>query len=208
MKNSKRYLSDKGSGMYYVMVILMVISLLFSGVAYLSLNTAVMTGNSIVESSDYIECDSALNKVLGTLRAYFVDDDISSLSGTEQKNYLFSIKGLADEYYYPLSGTEYHIEAILEQPESPDGEQVFIKGNLMDNNVPGFEAIYELENGRSGRIVIKDVTAEKGSVSVSTDIVLKVENGKVKEIVFDHYNVTTISPDTASNESSEEDDES
>ena len=185
----KSVLSNKGSAIYYVMIVLILITLILSGVIYTSMRTATIANNRMNENVGYVECDAALNKIIGTLRACFLDNTLELPTGMEHDDLLFSKIGVdASGYYYPINGSkDFRIEKIF------SGSEMIIKGNIMENGEYGFEVDIVEVSGKS-TYIIKDVVAQKGSVEVSTDIVLTLQSGIVTSITFDNYRVSHTVP--------------
>ena len=86
--------TNKGSALYYVMVMLIVVTLILSGALYATYRNALVTNNYSSAEEDYFKCDAALEALRGQLAASLVGKNypgVEKMTGVTQ-DYLFVFK--------------------------------------------------------------------------------------------------------------------
>ncbi len=207
--NSK---SNKGSALYYVMIMLIIVTLILSATLYASYRNALITHNYSSSEEDYFKCDSALEALRGQLAARLVGQNYSGISsmqtpttGKSDNLFIFKPTNELDIYYLPVEqegDTLFYVNQIDECNFVIVGQKVV--DNVGDSDIYGFKAKYdqdlitdeELPGVKREYIRIFQVTAESGSVRVSANIDIEIENGKFSKVVFNNYLIEDIQPQT------------
>ena len=101
--------NNKGSALYYVMIMLIVVTLILSATLYASYKNALLTDNYSSNEDDYNKCDSALEALRGQLAVRLVGNGNNlyksreALVGndlTDLRNFVFKN---TDDIYLTLS---------------------------------------------------------------------------------------------------------
>ena len=205
--------NNKGSALFYVMLMLMVVTIILSGALYASYRNALVTNNYSSSESDYVACDSALEALRGQLAARLVGDGstsykgINTMTGANVDSTFIFKDDVADGYYDNIKNNEY---LPLDMSSYADykgfyvyriDECVGIIKCQQDGQYNGFRV--EDSNSIDDFFVIKDVIAEYGSVRVTTDIVVYLDlkdqsstNDDVfKSVQFQNYKITSVIPE-------------
>lgn len=196
--------SNKGNATYYVMAVIMVITIMVSGLLYVSLRSSIVTSNYTNDISDYNECESALMKIKGELKATLVGESIISLDqdievqnwckdGRGKKYFAVGLNTLS--YHFPISyNSDINNEIItINKILGYDGiaeQSVLIKGNVFDGSNSGFEVTYV---GEGNYFFIENITVQSGSVGIETDIKICIgSENKISDVVFSGYRVFNV----------------
>lgn len=197
MNFKRAFSSNKGNATYYVMVVIMIITIMVSGLLAVSLRSSVVSTSYISDIESYNKCDAALQKIKGQLKIALVGLKVDSASslGPSSSMELFAPVLDVSSHYYPVANGSLCVNAILND-NSVAVNQTIIVGETLANSEKGFlvdESQVLADTNRC--LLIKDVTAMDGSVSVKTDIKIiidKNDDNKVTDVVFENYKVLTV----------------
>lgn len=206
-KKLKAVNSNKGSALYYVMVMLIIVTLILSGTLYASYRNAVMTTNYSNSEKDFIKCDSALEALRGQISARLDGKEypgLASMTGGNtnaelnifkfaENNYFLSIE--PDNQYYSIKGCIGDL--------NNDGELEFSGQNIGGFIVEQVDIKDANNNWVDTCLIIKNVTVEYKTVRVTADIVINIlpdsndfSKGSFENVVFQNYKVYNVSPET------------
>lgn len=166
--------NNKGSALFYVMLMLMVVTIILSGALYASYRNALVTNNYSSSESDYVACDSALEALRGQLAA--------RLDG----------KNTSDFNEWILYGKNgFGKETVL------NGRYTFYYTNVLPEEFADLiVAEQTLEVIMNTNDLTISVTAKYGQVSINTDIVIPIAaDGKFGEVQFQNYKITSVIPE-------------
>ncbi len=206
-KLRKLFSSNKGNATYYVMVVIMVITIMVSGLLAVSLRSSVVSTNYTTDIESYNKCDSVLQKIKGELRVALVEKTVvgsDSLVDTgSASTIIFAaggknevVAGVTIKNYYPIDYDAnekyklciYDIVGNLEEAES----QVVIKGEVISNDESNKGFWVEEYHDRND-IVIKSVHVECGNVGIIADIKIAIDSdNKVTDVVFENYKIISV----------------
>ncbi|MBE6543071.1 MAG: hypothetical protein E7675_01590 [Ruminococcaceae bacterium] len=196
-KLRKLFSSNKGNATYYVMVVIMVITIMVSGLLAVSLRSSVVSTNYKTDIESYNKCDSALQKIKGELKIALVGLKVESASslGPSSSMELFAPVLDISSHYYPIANGSLCVNAILNDP-SVAVNQTIIVGETLANSEQGFLVDESQVLADTNRyLLIKDVTAQDGSIAVKTDIKIiidKNDDNKVTDVVFENYKIISV----------------
>ena len=196
-KLRKLFSSNKGNATYYVMVVIMVITIMVSGLLAVSLRSSIVSTNYTTDIESYNKCDSALQKIKGELKIALVGLKVESASslGPSSSMELFAPVLDISSHYYPIANGSLCVNAILNDP-SVAVNQTIIVGETLANSEQGFLVDESQVLADTNRyLLIKDVTAQDGSIAVKTDIKIiidKNDENKVTDVVFENYKIISV----------------
>lgn len=207
MKNK----NNKGNALYYVMIMLIIVTLILSATLYASYRNALITHNYSSGEEDYFKCDSALEALRGQLAARLVGEKypgITGMIGNDATADIFIFKSAAKNnstvYYLSIGiddSTYFSINQCVDDFFG-EGDSVAIKVNEYEG---GYIAVQEDIKDSNGVwidtcIRIKGVTVEYETVMITTDIVININTAEIsnlnddvfESVVFQNYTVETV----------------
>lgn len=209
-KIRKFFSSNKGNATYYVMVIIIVITIMVSGLLAVSLRSSVVSTNYVSDIESYNKCESVLQKIKGELKVALVGERIKDpaivpneadiegwfvATGSKASN-IIATSGLSqnDCYYYPVitdGETRYKAENYLTSAEL----SVLDCTEFVAEKCYGFEIV---ESEDKTYVSIKNIIAKDGGVGISTDIKLVLDNScRVYDVVFENYKMLTVTDEVS-----------
>jgi len=137
----------------------------------------VVSTNYKTDIESYNKCDSALQKIKGELKIALVGLKVESASslGPSSSMELFAPVLDISSHYYPIANGSLCVNAILNDP-SVAVNQTIIVGETLANSEQGFLVDESQVLADTNRyLLIKDVTAQDGSIAVKTDIKIIID---------------------------------
>ena len=208
MNFKKAVSSNKGNATYYVLAVIMIITIMVSGLLTVSLRSSIVSMNYANDIESYNKCDSALQKIKGQLKVALVGEtviDSSSLLDTGNSNNIILlatggknevINGVTIKNYYPVDMNKDNYKLCIYDILGDSDEEelsVVVRGEAISNgeNQEGFW-VEEYSNGVND-IVIKSVHVECGNVGIITDIKIAIAtDSTVTDVVFENYRIITV----------------
>lgn len=205
--------NNKGSALYYVMIMLIIVTLILSGTLYASYRNALITHNYSSGEEDYFKCDSALEALRGQLAARLDGKSyqgIYNMIGSNQDSNVDIFKSITVNNE---DGTTNSIECLYVGNNNEEDAYFSISkciSNIYDENVKfvadfgGFKAAQEEikdnnDNWIDTCVRIKDVVVECQTVRIKTDIVINIdpneENlnvGVFESVEFQNYTIEAV----------------
>lgn len=198
MNFKKAVSSNKGNATYYVLAVIMIITIMVSGLLTVSLRSSIVSMNYANDIESYNKCDSVLQKIKGELSAALVGETVT---GGDVAQWFVDNTSVAKKIVHPYgpSNTQYCYPVKTDTDEVgyraekylTAQELELVKSNeIVSGRVYGF-IIKRPEN--ANYIIIEGILVESEGVGISTDVKLVMDNAyKITDVVFENYRIITV----------------